>query len=196
MPAHTIASRGLPLVATIQCEGCDQIFKANAYVMAQQTATGSGKKAADEAQKYAQQELQKKIDRIQQGQLKDLKAFTPCPHCGYTQTWMIPESRRLQRRDSKASKALMYIGVSMIIVLSVLCFPVNLVVLDRFGLSVAIAIASFVLGVLVLVWREIYYNLLYNPNKAWLKERGIEADQAPAPRAPINLAPFVPGAPG
>jgi hypothetical protein len=191
MSTHTTARARFGFKATVQCEGCNQVFEALASVagegMASSGVLGSPEKDRARASGEAQHALQKKLDRIQRGQLKDLQSYRPCPNCGYIQSWMLKENRRQRREKAIGARRVTSI-------LSVITIPITLFGAWSMGLRSTVLILVLVVVVACIpIWlRNAYFALIYQPNGDWLKAKGLGRGQAPAPRAPTALVPVTP----
>ena len=179
--SRTLASGRAIFKATVQCEGCQQVFEAGGFVITSGYASGVGEKASERAKDDAAKDLQRKFDKFKESKLEGLQSNVPCPGCGYVQSWMIRENRR--DKSAKGSKIFKILGYGVIF---------GSALMGAFAGGLSIMGAGIILGVLIVILPGINARMIYHPNKEWLKERGLTPSQAPAPRRPIELSQIIP----
>lgn len=186
MPPRVISGFSRRLSVTAQCEGCDEVFDTRAIVMAT-TTSGTGQRSRERAKELAERDLQKDIDKINQGNLRALHANQPCPSCGYIQSWMIRENRRQKQQQRR--RLFSYLGIGLIVLSLPLGFVIGASISDDMGAMCVAGGIVVVLGIVVFSWPGINARFIYHPNRAWLKERGLKPSEAPATRSPIKVVP-------
>jgi hypothetical protein len=93
MPTRYNTTARIPILVHITCERCDHAYTTNQEIV----ASSSYPLDVQAAQASAQDGLNSQIRRIQLGDCGALDG-SPCPNCGYVQSWMLQNRVRSSRQ--------------------------------------------------------------------------------------------------